>query len=614
MATVARARFVNPRLGVFFGIFASLFASFFLLMLIFSELGVARGWLELAVLTGPIALYLVFAIASFTNDPFEFFAAGRRVPAVYNGLVLAIATSGGTLLVSGTGLLFLNGYDAWCLMIGVISGFVAMGVLVAPFLRKFGAFTVPTFLGRRLESRLVRIVSAACFVLPMLLILIAELRVGVWLARIMTGASEELILMAVGAVVGFGVLVGGIRGTTWTGSAQAIAVLMATVVLVGIVGVFMTNLPVPQLSSGPVLRDIGRLEGALGVAIPQATAGAFNLAPAGLSPIIGRIAEPFSSVSLLNFIMAIMVLMMGVAAAPWLVPRAQTTVGVHSARKSLSWAIFFFGFLIVTASSAAIFLRHLVMDRVVGQRPGSVPDWFQAMQTAGHAEVAGGQARLSMDGLLFHRDAILLSLPAALDLTAVLAYLILAGALAAVLVAASTTTQAFAALLAEDVVAGLHWAPPSRIARMAAARVAAVGVVGLGTLAAGAYVADPLALVLAALSITAATVFPTLILAIWWQRFTKWGALAALLSGFALSLTATIAAPVPWAIVANPTLVFICALISAGVGVGVAKLTTLPSRTAVERLREMRIPGGETIYDRELRLLRLRQRDPLTGA
>lgn len=609
MSASVRSRFVNPRLGTFFGIYASLFVSLFLLLLIFSQLGAHESALRFIVLIGPVGLYGVFAFASFTADPFEFFASGRRVPAVYNGLVLAGAVSGGTMLVSLTGLWFLNGYDTWCIAMGAVSGFVCMATLIAPYLRKFGAFTVPTFLGRRLESFSVRVISAALFAVPMLLILVAELRMGVWIARVMTGSSQELLLSAISLAILAGVAVGGMRAVTWSGTAQMIAVLITTIVLAGIVGVLLTNLPLPQLSSGPILRNIGRMEGAFSVAIPKAPLLAFEFAGQELSAIVGRIAEPFEQVGMVSFVTAILVTMMGVAAAPWLVPRCTTTTGVYGARKSLGWSVFFFGLLVVTTSSVAVLLRHYALDELVGQSRDNLPDWFGVMQNAGYAQVVANVPQLPLEAFAFKRDALLFMLPSAAGLSNILGYFMLAGALAAVFIAASNTAHAFGAIVAEDIIGGLRWTPSGRVARLLVARLSIAGVVVLGAIAAGLLSSDPFALVLSALFISAATAFPALVLAIWWQRCTKHGALAALVTGFALSVAATVILPSQWAAVANPTVILACVIVSAIVGVVVSKLTVLPSRVAIERLREMRIPSGETIYDRETRLLRLRQRE-----
>ena len=608
MSTTTRARLVNPRLGTYFGIFASLFVSLFLMSLILTQLGLEERWLRIALLAAPVGLYTVFAIASATFDAHEYFASGRRVPAVYNGLVMAFGASGGTMLVAGGGVMFLSGYDAWCLVTGVISGFVIMMMLIAPYFRKFGAYTVPTFLARRLESRLVRVVAAALFLVPMLLILIAELKMGVSVARQLVQDSEETVLLILAAAAGGGVVVGGIRATTWSGAAQAIAALIALLVTVGLAGVLITNLPVPQLSSGPVLRALDQSEAIVGVAIKPALPLAFELSGQGLSGLGGRMSEPFNGVGIAGFVLMSLTLAFGVAGAPWLAPRTAVTPSINYARKSLGWAVFFFGLAMVTISSAAVFLRQFVFTDLIDRGPNGLPGWFEAMRAAGHAEIAPSARALAFTDISFDRDAALFALPHALDVASTVGHILVAGMLGVILLAIGTTLQAFAAMVADDVVGGLRWAPAPHTTRMIVVRGAAVVVIAFAAFAADAVPGDPLALMISALTISAATAFPVLVLATWWQRLTKIGALSGLASGFVLSVGAILAFPSAWAPVANPLPALVAVFASAFAAVVISKFTPLPSRVAIERLRDMRIPGGETIYDREMRINRLKER------
>ena len=144
MATIHNTRLINPRLGIYFSIFASAFVALFLLLLIFEQLGFSDTFMRSAVLFVPFLFYTAIGLASFSRSSFEFFVAGRRVPAAYNGLLIAIAATGGTGLTVLTGLFLINGFDAWCLTLGVTTGFVIMGTAIAPYLRKYGAYTVPT--------------------------------------------------------------------------------------------------------------------------------------------------------------------------------------------------------------------------------------------------------------------------------------------------------------------------------------------------------------------------------------------------------------------------------------------------------------------------------------
>ena len=195
MSVTSRTRFVNPRLGTYFGIFASSLAGLVMLLLIFEELGTADALLRWAMLLGPIVLYAAIGLCVPTQEPLEFFAAGRRVPAGYTGLGIGVAAMGATGIVAVTGVFFLIGFDALCLMIGGLGGFVIMAVMLAPFFRKFGTFTVPSYLGRRFESKTVRLLSAALLTVPALLMLAAELRMGAYAAGWLSGQPASLMIV-----------------------------------------------------------------------------------------------------------------------------------------------------------------------------------------------------------------------------------------------------------------------------------------------------------------------------------------------------------------------------------------------------------------------------------
>src|SRR5437868_9289678 len=156
MAFTSRTRLVNPRLGTYFGIFTAAFAALVLLAMMFEQLGATDALVRLTMFGGPIALYAVIGLGCRAREVADYFACGRRVPAFFNGLVLAVTALGGAGFLALTGSLLIVGFDAMCLSIGWCAGLVFMGVLFAPFVRKFGAYTLPTFLGRRFESGTVR--------------------------------------------------------------------------------------------------------------------------------------------------------------------------------------------------------------------------------------------------------------------------------------------------------------------------------------------------------------------------------------------------------------------------------------------------------------------------
>jgi cation/acetate symporter len=608
MPTTQRTRLVNPRLGTYFGIFVSAFLALLLLAVIAEQLGAPDTALRWTMLIVPIALYIAIGIAAQTQDPADFFAAGRRVPAFFSGLGLAASALGGVGVVSVTGLLMINGIDAWCIVDGVVAGFVVSAVLIAPYFRKFGAYTLPTYLGRRFDSRLLRVVAASILCVPLLLVIIAEFKIGIMAATWLTGAPERTmaVLLSVAVIATIGL--GGMRSLTWSGTAAALAVIISLVVPAAIVGTDVTNFPLAQLSYGPTLRAIGRIEDARGIAWPVMSTFAFGLAGADLEALTHGMSRPFGSIGPGGFILTTLTLMMGIAVAPWLLPRIGATPGVYDARKSLGWAVFIFGIVALTASAIAVFQREIVMTRLVGQSAAALPDWFTALVASGHAGVDGRLPQLPMASFSFKRDAILFMLPVASRLPIVLLYLALAGAIAAAFGGACASIAALGNIIAEDGINGARWEAPADVLRLAVVRAATAVAVLAGATLALALPADPLMLTIWALGLTAAATFPVVALSIWWKRLNTVGALASMIVGFTVAILGILAGEANWFGIPSALASAFAVPVAIVAAVFGSRLGRTPPRNLLELVRDIRIPGGETVHDREQRLLRLKRR------
>ena len=607
MAISHRTRLINPRLGAYFSIFASAFAALFLALLIFEQLGTSDSLIRATVLFLPLIVFCVIGIATYTRHPPEYFAAGRRVPAVYNGLVLAIIATGGTVLIAATGLFFFNGFDAWALIIGVTTGFVIMGTMIAPYLRKYGGYTVPSYLARRFQSRLLRILSAAVFTVPILLVLTAELQMASYAASLLTGLSSTTISTIVAITLGLTITLGGMRALGWVGTAQAIAVILAIIVPAAMLGVIETNLPLAQFSYGPVLRGIGRIEVAQQIPVTVAAPLAFDLAGNGLTTIEHRLATPYGSLGVVSFALLTLTVALGIACAPWLLPRCGTTVGVYEARKSIGWTVFFVGIITLTLSALAIFMRNFVMQDLVGQTVNTLPEWFDVVAATGKAAVATSQQRLALSDFQFDRDSILFAVPIAAEFPVIVLYLTLAGAIAAAIAAAAATAYALATLLSEDIVHGLDWIAPKPAVRINTARGLTIFSILAGLVFASFVNTDPLQLLLWSLSISASVVFPIVAMSLWWKQMGPVAAVAGLLVGFTGAVLGIVVGD-SWLIPLPAPLMGLVGLLPAIVTI--ALVTGIGGQTDQDSqaiIHDVRIPGGETVFDREERLARLKE-------
>lgn len=607
MAFGARARVVNPRLGVYFSIFAALFTALFLLVLIFEQLSFGEAALRTAFFAIPILIYAGIGLSVGSNDTLNYFAAGRRVPATYTGLLLAASALGGTFIVAGTGAFFFAGFDALVILMGTLTGFVVMAVTLAPFYRKFGAFTMPSYLGRRLESRGVRLVAAIVVAVPMLLVLSAELRIGAGVAGRLIPLNPNLIVFALALSAAATTFAGGKRSFTWAGVAQSIALFLALLGVATTVSVIVTNLPIPQLANGPMVRGLVRNETGEGLQFINVWPLAFDLPREGFATLVKPYTQPFGAVGVLGFALGTIAIAAGIATAPWLLPRVAASPSVYEARKALGWATVFSGLALLTVSAVAIFMRDFTLDAVMSERLGPLPKWLYDAAAAQLVSFDQTSTRLGFSGLKFDRDGILFALPIATGLPQAFTYLLLAGALAGSLVAINATVISLAAVLSEDVVQGMSWEPVAPHARVWLARGFVGVVAACGAMLTMIAPTDPLRLVLWALSITGASLFSVMILSVWWKRLTVNGAIAGVISGFAAAALAILLSEVGATGIASPIAGILGLPVSLVAALGVSMARPGTSRHALEIVRDIRVPGGEIIYDRQMQRLQLRK-------
>ncbi|MEQ1576023.1 MAG: sodium:solute symporter [Hyphomicrobium sp.] len=596
-------RVAHSRLGTYYGIFISAFVALGAMTLILEGLGASNSLLRGVMLLGPIVLYAAIASVTYTADPLDYFACGRRVPAFYTGLGLATAALGGTGLVSVTGAFFLIGFDAVCLVIGGVAGFVFMSVLLAPFFRKFGAFTIPSYLGRRFDSRLLRLIAAVLLAVPAAMLLAAELITGAYAIEfLMPGMGAALTISVMVTVLAMTLGTGGMRSLSWISSAQGIAALIAVLVPVTVVAVMLTNLPLPQLSHGPVLRNVGRSEAAMGMPLVLPPALAFDMPSQMLQPIAKRFSDAMSSVGPLAFVITMLTTLAGVASAPWLLTRVAATPGVYEARKSLGWATVMFGILMLTLASIAVFMRSYVFAIFSGPNAGQVPDWINALTSLGTIAAGSEGGRLQISNLEFARDGILFSLPVAAGLPSAALYLTAAGVLAAALATAGASLVALGSSIAEDIGNGLSFDPLPDKSRLIVARSGLAIAAVAGACLAVLVPSDPLKLVLWALALTGSAAFPILVLSIWWKRLNAFGAVAGLVSGFGVVALAIVAGETGQSEIQSALSGVFGIPAGFVAAIAVSLVTPAPSKHLFEFVRDIRVPGGEIIYDRETRL------------
>ncbi|MEL7543657.1 MAG: sodium:solute symporter [Pseudomonadota bacterium] len=607
MQQAAHRRRVTPRIGVYLGIFSSALISLMLVLLILEQLGTDVETIRSTMIIAPLGLYLMVALLAYATNALEYFSAGRAVPALLNGLAMAVTSLGGIGIVTLAGLFFFLGHDAFAFAIGWMLGLMVLGILLAPYLRKYGASTIAGYLGRRFASRTIRVVAALVIAPAIVLVMAAEMKiVGVLISQFAGGQFAEII--AIGAVLLFCMVsIGGMYGLTWSNCAQAITALCGLLIPLTIVSLQLTNLPFPQMTYGLMFDRLALRELSNGV-FAKASGATPTFAIPGVEPqmIEKPFIEAFGAMSASTFITVALVIMAGIATMPALLARSGTTRGVYDMRKSMGWTVFFVGLVMLSLPALAVFFRFVVFDTAIGASGADIPQWFRTLERTGIIAIDGNQSALSVDNVRFARDGIFGGFVTAIGMPTALVYLAIAAALAATVAAITAHALALANTLTDDLAFAADPNPASDLPRLVTARLFVSVALVAGGLVALYIDADPLRLFCWGLSLSAATLFPVLVMSIWWKRINGQGALAGMVAGFAT--TVAFIAMVQFGIA--PEVVGSDDLLAAMVGLPAGGLVTIaaslagptPKHALLEFVRDLRIPGGETIADRETRL------------
>ena len=601
-------RQINPRLGIYFSIFAAAFAGLTVFLVVLEQLGYPDSWVRITMIIAPAAFAAVIGIASVSSAPDDYFASGRRVPAAFNGLVVAITALGATSLLGITGTFYLVGADALCLSVGYFGGFVLAAILLVPYLRKFGAYTVPSYLSQRFGSRLVGVIAAAVLIVPVFLFLVAELRVAATLMKSLLNVKRGSLIWPAAIAICITVAPGGMRSLTWSNTAWSLIALIALLIPVSIVSIVLTNLPFAQLTYGSLLESLASLELASGLEAHRPSPLKLELPEFGSAAMSNPFGAYFGAFGRVGYVLMAFCIMLGVAAMPTMLTRAGTAPGVFEARKSMAWAAVLLGIILLTLPAIAVFARHLMLTEIVGKAPERLPEWLLTLFQSGQARIDMQAPKITLQSVMLRRDAIILVLPALAGLPMALTYVAASGIVAAALAGSSARLVTIANMVSEDMTTANR--PGSALSgyRLPLARASLAVVGGIAAWMALQWTVDPLRLVVWSLALAASAGLPVLVMSIWWKRINKAGAIAGLVTGFAMTLTCIVTDAifdgVGWFGI-DSTMAALFGVPSAVLAAAAASLmTAAPDREARALVRDMRIPGGETIHDRETRLAR----------
>ncbi|GAB3532531.1 cation acetate symporter [Photobacterium proteolyticum] len=478
------------------------------------------------------ALYIGIAIWARAGSTSEFYVAGGGVHPVANGMATAADWMSAASFISMAGIISFVGYDGGVYLMGWTGGYVLLALCLAPYLRKFGQFTVPDFIGERYYSKTARMVAVFCAIFVSFTYVAGQMRgVGVVFARFLEVDINMGIIIGMGIVFFYAVL-GGMKGITYTQVAQFCVLIFAFLVPAIFTSIMMTGNPLPQIGMGSTLTGsetyvLDKLD--------------------GLTTELGFTAYTDGSKSMVDVFFICAALMVGTAGLPHVIIRFFTVPRVKDARISAGWALLFISLLYTTAPAVAAFARVNMIETINGPDMQGVaaaeaPGWVKNWEKTGlvNWEDKNGDGKMFYSGddrneMKINRDIIVLASPELANLPNWVVALLAAGGLAAALSTAAGLLLVISTSISHDLLKKGFKPNMTDKQELLAARVgAAVAIVGAGYLGINppGFVAQVVAF---AFGLAAASFFPAIILGIFYKKMNKEGAIAGMLAGIAFT-------------------------------------------------------------------------------
>ncbi|EAR01042.1 sodium:solute symporter family protein [Maribacter sp. HTCC2170] len=476
------------------------------------------------------AIYIGIAIWSRASSTKDFYVAGGGVSPLANGMATAADWMSAASFISMAGIISFAGYDGSVYLMGWTGGYVLLALLLAPYLRKFGKFTVPDFIGDRYYSKTARIVAVICALIVSFTYVAGQMRgVGVVFSRFLEVDINTGVIIGMVIVLFYAVL-GGMKGITYTQVAQYCVLIFAFMVPAIFISIQMTGNPIPQLGMGSTLTD---------------GSGAYLLDKLnGLSTELGFTEYTDGSKKLIDIFAITLALMVGTAGLPHVIVRFFTVKRVKDARKSAGIALLLIAILYTTAPAVAVFAKTNLITTVSNKPYANMPEWFKNWEDTGLLTFTDKNkdgniqylADKSKNELVVDNDIMVLANPEIANLPAWVIALVAAGGLAAALSTAAGLLLVISASVSHDLIKKVFKPEISEKGELWAARISAT----IAVVIAGYFGINPpgfvAAVVALAFGLAAASFFPAILLGIFYKKMNKEGAVSGMIVGITLML------------------------------------------------------------------------------
>ena len=474
-------------------------------------------------------LYIGIAIWSKANSTNEFYIAGKGVSPLANGMATAADWMSAASFLSMAGIIAFSGYDGSVYLMGWTGGYVLLALLVAPYLRNFGKFTVPDFIGERFYSTNARLVAVFCALIVSFTYIAGQMQgVGIVFSRFLEVSFELGVVIGMVIVLFYAVL-GGMKGITYTQVAQYCVLIFAFLVPAIFISFQMTGIIIPQVGMGSIVND---------------GSGMYLLDKLDLlSKDLGFIEYTKGSKSVVDIFCITMALMVGTAGLPHVIVRFFTVKKVSDARKSVGLALLFITILYTTAPAVSVFSKVNLIETVSNKEYNSMPEWFKNWENTGLIKYTDknndgkiNYVNSSDNELYINNDIMVLANPEIANLPAWVIALVAAGGLAAALSTAAGLLLVISTAVSNDLIKKTLYPSISEKNELLIARLSAT----LAVLIAGYFAYNPpdfvAAVVALAFGLAAASIFPAIILGIFFRRVNKEGAISGMLVGISVML------------------------------------------------------------------------------
>jgi cation/acetate symporter len=521
-------------LGRIYGLYTGGFVVFIILMAILEQLGVSAQTIGLLFVGFTVVIYAVIGFLSRTMQVEAYYLAGREVPAVYNGMATAADWMSGASFVAMAGGIYFGGYGYLAYVVGWTGGYILVNSLMAPYLRKFGCYTVPDFVGTRYGGNFARLCAVIILVVASFTYVTAQIDAsGTIAARAFHIPYEYGVWIGLVGILLCSML-GGMRAVTWTQVAQYIVLIIAYLIPV----FWMSNAQgfglIPQFGYGEAVHRITELEAQFGLAkAATAIPGVSVLTTPHMGPV-GNLAE-------WRFVTLALCMMCGTASLPHILMRYFTTPSVRAARKSVAWSLLFIFLLYFTAPALATLTKLQLLDpnlatSIIGKPIADVMSlaWIQNWSAVGMVAVAdqNGDGILQLNEFFMRPDIVVLATPEIAGLPYVISGLVAAGGLAAAMSTADGLLLAIANALSHDLYYKMIDPKADTAIRLIVARVLLLVIGAAGAFVASLHLTGILGAVAWAFCFACSGLFFPLVLGVWWKRANRPGALAGMIVGF----------------------------------------------------------------------------------